>query len=605
MIRILVFALIVLALGAGFSWLADRPGELSLIWQGQRIETSLMVGATMLVVSIAAILFVVWLIRLILVSPQSIARHFRVRKRDRGYQALSTGLIAAGAGDSALARKMTTRARGLLRADQEPLIHLLEAQTALIEGKHDDARRKFEQMSADPETRALGLRGLYLEAKRLGAEEAARHYAEQAAEKAPQLSWATLAALDERSRDGHWDEAIQLIDQSRASQVIARKEADRKKAVLLTARAKERLNSDFHLAREDAQAALKLDPTLVPAAIIVAKALAREDNLRKAASVLEKIWRDTPHPEIGETYVRARSGDSAADRLKRAKRLEGLKPNNAVSLMVVAQSALEARDLPLAREKAEAAARIQPTESVFLLLADIEEADTGDDGRVRHWMNQALKSPRDPAWIADGTASPEWLPVSPTTGRLDAFEWKMPVHVLSGPIEEGGVSPGEAAIRSLPPVAAAQRSPAPQPPVPQPPVSPASPVVAAPPAPAPVAPSPVVPPAPLAADRAPAFDPPPPAREPAPGEVVATTIAVPAPSESVLVPETVIVPAPAAPEPMPAKSVAPQPAPATVRPQPSSVEPVKEAKPVEPFFGRPPDDPGVRQPSQKSTFRLF
>lgn len=174
MIRILFYVLVVLALGAGFAWLADRPGELSLIWQGQRIEMSLMVAATLLASLIAAILIVVWLIRVVWLSPHSISRYFRARKRDRGYQALSTGLIAAGAGDSALARKMTARTHGLLSADQEPLIHLLEAQTALIEGKYDDARKKFELMADDPETRELGLRGLYLEAKRLGANEAAR-----------------------------------------------------------------------------------------------------------------------------------------------------------------------------------------------------------------------------------------------------------------------------------------------------------------------------------------------------------------------------------------------------------------------------------------------
>ena len=150
---------------------------------------------------------------------------------------------------------MTARTRGLLSSDQEPLIHLLEAQTALIEGKYDDARKKFELMADDPETRELGLRGLYLEAKRLGANEAARQYAERAADKAPHLPWATLAALDYRSQTGQWDEAIRLLDQSRAGHVIDRKEADRKKAVLLTARATEKLEADPKGARDDALAA--------------------------------------------------------------------------------------------------------------------------------------------------------------------------------------------------------------------------------------------------------------------------------------------------------------------------------------------------------------
>ena len=565
MIRILFYVLVILALGAGFAWLADRPGELSLIWQGSRIEMSLMVAATLLVSLIAALLILVWLIRTIWLSPHSISRYFRARKRDRGYQALSTGLIAAGAGDAALARKMTARTRGLLSADQEPLIHVLEAQTALLEGKHDEARQKFELMADDAETRELGLRGLYLEAKRLGADEAARQYAERAADKAPHLPWATLAALEDRSRTGQWDEAIRLLDQSRAGHVIDRKDADRKKAVLLTARAQEKLEADPKGARDDALAALKLAEDLVPAGLIAAKALFREDNLRKAASILEKLWKQEPHPEVASLYVRARSGDSALDRLKRANKLEAMRPNNPVALATVAESALEARELPLARAKAEAAARMQPSEGIFLLLADIEEADTGDDGRIRHWMNQALKSPRDPAWTADGMTAPEWLPVSPVSGRLDAFEWKQPVAQVAGPVEEGGRDVADEAIRSLPPVAIAHQ--------PEPASKPASG-----PEQEPAVPSHVIETTPVAED------------------IAVETIAVPAPTESVIVPQTIPVEQPRE---QPNEQPGQQKTAAAAR---------KEEPVVEPFFGRPPDDPGVRQdvkPTEKTSFRLF
>jgi hypothetical protein len=65
----------------------------------------------------------------------------------------------------------------LLSSDQEPLILLLDAQASLLEGDHDAARAKFEAMLKDPELKLLGLRGLYLEARRLGENEAARHYA--------------------------------------------------------------------------------------------------------------------------------------------------------------------------------------------------------------------------------------------------------------------------------------------------------------------------------------------------------------------------------------------------------------------------------------------
>ncbi|MCZ7470885.1 heme biosynthesis protein HemY [Agrobacterium sp. O3.4] len=436
MTRILTFALIVLALGFGFSWLADRPGVLSIVWQGQLIEMSLIVAASIIAALVAAVMLVWWVVNAVWTSPNAARRYFRARKRDRGYQALSTGLIAAGAGNAILARKMTARTQGLLNADQEPLIHLLDAQADLIEGKYDEARRKFEAMARDPETRELGLRGLYIEARRQGAYEAAQQYAEDAAEKAPYLPWAAQATLENRCRNGQWDDAIRLLDQQKAASVIERGEAERLKAVLLTAKAGEKLESDPIGAREDAKHALKLAKSLVPAALIAAKSYLREDNLRKAATVLEPVWKTDPHPQIAELYVRARSGDTAIDRLKRAERLESLKPNNIESLFAVAQAALDAKEFAKARAKAEAAARIEPRESIFLLMADIEEAETGDQGRVRYWMAQALRAPRDPAWVADSVVSEKWLPISPVTGRLDAFEWKAPFGQLEGPVED-------------------------------------------------------------------------------------------------------------------------------------------------------------------------
>jgi HemY protein len=451
MIRLFIFLLVVLGLGWGFSWLADRPGLISITWQDHLIETSLMVAATLVVALIAVVMIFWWLVGVIWTSPHSVRRYFRSRKRDRGYQALSTGLIAAGAGNALLARKMSLRTRGLLSADQEPLIHLLDAQAALIEGKYDDARRKFEQMAEDPETRELGLRGLYMEARRLGAVEAARQYAEKAVENAPYLPWAAQATLESRSQSGRWDDAIRLLDQQRMASIIEKPQADRWKAVLLTAKAGDRLEGDPKGARDDAMAALKLARNLVPAAIIAAKAYLREDNVRKAASILEGVWKLGPHPDVARAYVRVRSGDSTIDRLKRADKLEALRPNNIESLLAVAQAALDAREFKKARAKAEAAARMEAREAVYLLLADIEEAETGDQGRVRHWMAQALRAARDPAWVADGVVSEKWLPVSPVTGRIDAFEWKAPFGQIEGPVEEGSLA-AEKAIASLPPV---------------------------------------------------------------------------------------------------------------------------------------------------------
>jgi len=436
MIRILFFLLIVFALGLGFAWLADRPGDLVVTFAGYQYQVSLMVAAVAVTAIVAAVMISWWLVKSLWNSPYTIARYFRVRQRDRGYQALSTGMIAAGAGDATLARKMNKQAAKLIRSDSEPLIHLLDAQASLLEGDHDSAREKFERMLDDPEMRLLGLRGLYLEAERLGDRSAARHYAGRAADIAPQLGWAIDSTLEEKTAQGDWDGALKLIAAQKSTRQVEHEVINRRRGVLLTAKAQDLLDTDLSAAKAAALEAHRLLPDFAPAAVIAAKALFRQNDIRKGAKILEAAWKAEPHPDVGDLYVHARAGDAVLDRLSRARKLESLRTNNVESSLIVARTALDAHEFTAAREAAEAAIRMQPREGAYLLLADIEEAETGDQGRVRQYLAMAVRAARDPAWVADGFVSERWAPVSPVTGRLDAFEWRVPVERLGPLIEQ-------------------------------------------------------------------------------------------------------------------------------------------------------------------------
>jgi HemY protein len=292
--RVVFFILLVFALGLGFAWLADRPGNLVATFDGYEYQVSLMVAAVLVVAVVAAVMILWWLVKGIWNSPKTVARYFRVRRRDRGYQALSTGMIAAGAGDAAMARRKKKEAAKLISSDQEPLLHLLDAQASLLDGDHDAARAKFEVMLDDPELRLIGLRGLYLEALRLGERDVARHYAERASEAAPQLGWAADATLEARTAEGDWDAALRLVDAQKSTRQIDRESAQRRRAVLLTARAIEMVDADPAGARTAALEANRLAPELVPAAVIAAKALFRQNETRKGAKILEAAWKIRP-----------------------------------------------------------------------------------------------------------------------------------------------------------------------------------------------------------------------------------------------------------------------------------------------------------------------
>lgn len=443
MLRVLLFVLIVFALGLGFAWLADVPGEVVVTIDNRAITVPLMVAGVAVVAAIVAFMLVWWLFKVVFTSPQRMQRFFRARRRDRGYQSLSTGIIAAGAGDSASARKMLKQAGGLLDSTTEPLLHLLDAQATMLAGDHTAARKKFETMLDDPETRILGLRGLYMEAQRLGERDAQRHYAEKAAELAPQLNWASKAALDLKTADGDWDGAIRLLEKQKSTKQITKEEANRKRAVLLTALAQSNVEADPGKAKSAGLEAHKLAPEFAPAAVVAAEAAFRLNETRRGVKVLETTWRKAPHPDVALAYVNARPGDSAADRLKRAQRLSELKPNNTESNLIVGQIAMAASEFKTARKAVAAVLRDEPRESAFMLMADIEDAETGNQGKVREWLSRAVRAQRDPAWTSDGYVSEKWAPFSPITGKLDAFEWKVPVEKIGGAMIENDLDPME------------------------------------------------------------------------------------------------------------------------------------------------------------------
>lgn len=444
MLRVLFFVLIVFALGFGFAWLADVPGDVVLTISNQEVTVSLMVAGVAIVSTIAAIMLIWWLVKVIFTSPQRMQRFFRARRRDRGYQSLSTGIIAAGAGDPATARKMLKQAGGLLNATTEPLIQLLDAQAAMLEGKHDEARKKFEAMLEDPEMRVLGLRGLYMEAQRLGERDVQRHYAEKAAEIAPHLGWASRAALDLKTVDGDWEGAIHLLDTQKSTKQISKEENNRKRAILLTAMAMENAEIDPAKAKSSGLEAHRLAPEFAPAAVAAADAAFRLNEIRRGVKVLETTWRKQPHPDIALSYVNARAGDTAQDRMKKARRLEQLQPDSMESAFIVAKIALETGEFDVARKAAAKVLNAEPRESVYMLMADIEDAETGNQGKVREWLSRAVRAPRDPAWTADGYVSDKWAPFSPVTGKIDAFEWKVPVETLGGAMIENDLDPMEA-----------------------------------------------------------------------------------------------------------------------------------------------------------------
>jgi HemY protein len=449
MYRIILFLLLIALAAAGAAWVADQTGIVALTWGGYRIETTLPVFALALGVTIVAAMLAWAILRALWRMPEKIRHGRRERRHARGRHAITQGLLAIGHGDSAAARAHAEVARR--HAADDPLALLLHAQSAQLDGDRMGARKAFHAMAEREDTRLLGLRGLFIEAQRADDPVAAVGIAEEALKLAPGSTWASHAVLGFRCARGDWNGALSILDNNLSSGLIDKATYRRQRGVLLTARALELETVDRDLSRDSVMEAIKLAPTLVPAAVLASKYQSEAHQIRRSMRIVETAWLAHPHPDLADAYAHVKLGDSARQRLVRVETLAAKAPGHLEGALAVARAAIDAAEFARARE-ALAPFVAAPTQRVAMLMAEIERTEHGDSGRARAWTLRAVRALPDPVWTADGYVSAVWRPVSPVSGRLDAFQWQMPLAAL--PSDKNGAiesSPFEEAMLAAPP----------------------------------------------------------------------------------------------------------------------------------------------------------
>src|SRR6476660_6606356 len=428
MIRIILFLLLIALAGWGASWVAEQPGDVVFVSGNLKMSTTLPRFVAGIGIVVAAAIFLWAVLGLLWRTPGRIRKGRRERRHARGRHAITQGLLAIGHGDSSSARAHAEVARR--HATQDPLALLLHAQSAQLDGDRAGAQRAFRAMAEREDTRLLGLRGLFIEAQRADDPVSAVMIADEALKISPSSTWASHAVLGFRCARGDWTGALTILDNNLAAGLIDKPTYRRQRGVLLTARALELEKFDRDLARESAMEAVKLAPTLVPAAVLASKFESEAHQVRRSMRIVEAAWLAQPHPDLADAYAHVRLGDSARQRLVRLETLAAKTPGHIEGALAVARAAIDASEFARARE-ALAPFIDRPTQRVAMLMAEIERTEHGDSGRARAWALRAVRALHDPAWTADGYVSDRWRPVSPVTGRLDAFQWQTPVASLT------------------------------------------------------------------------------------------------------------------------------------------------------------------------------
>ncbi len=457
MFRWLLYIVAAAALVAAAVWLADNAGTVTLQWRGWRIDTTVAVliaaGAAVLVA--AGFLHRLWLA--VVHAPRSWRDTWRRRRRERGYEALTRGMVAIAAGDADEARRQSRRAEGLL--DEPPLTLLLAAQAAQLSGDERAAARFFATMSERPETEFLGVRGLLGQAIKRGDRAGALELARRAWRLRPDSGWAADVMFDLEAKEGRWRDARASLAEAVKRGALDRSVARRREAALLVEIARQAAAEGRHdEARDLAGEAHKLRPGLIAAATEYARALLAGEKFRpaadaaqtiipaparrrafslmaparRAAAAIEKTYALAPHAELADLYTRARRTPDALAAAREVRQLTQSQPVHPESLFALARVYAAAKLWGEARRALDQFGHRLPARACRL-MAEIEDSEHGDMNAGRRWLMRANVAEPDPAWVCDscGAAAADWRAVCAKCGAFDTLDWRAPARVAA------------------------------------------------------------------------------------------------------------------------------------------------------------------------------
>jgi HemY protein len=439
--RAFVLAVLILLAALAAAWLGRNPGTVAVEWIGWRADTSvaMLVFVIAVVTILGALAYRFW--RFLRGLPASIVDALRLRRRRRGYEALSSGMIAAAAGDSHEAQRQARRAETLL--EDISATRLLRAEAARLGGDTATARRTYEEMAQAPETALIGLRGLLDQAEAAGDRAEALRLAEKAYRKHSKARGIVERLFQLQVDFGQWAAADRTMAEALRNKVFAASDARPWRAAVLVERSRlAEKDGEIEAALSFAREAQQLDPDLVPAAVQHARLLGRQGKTWRAQRLIEKVWPHHPHPEIAAAYGALFDSEGPLQRVKRYQRLLSFRPDHAEGHLALAEAALEAGLWGEARAHLGQAADRALTPRVCRLLADLEEAEHNNLAESRKWLERVATADPDPAWVCSscGAAAGSWNARCNHCGAFDTMDWRPPPRASGLPMRPASTS---------------------------------------------------------------------------------------------------------------------------------------------------------------------
>ena len=354
----------------------------------------------------------------------------KIRNKEKGYDSFVKGMIALANKDFKKAIKESKKISNHLN-DNPALSLLLRSEVYKIEKKYDELNFVYEAMSKNQLTQNLGFRGIMEQYLRAQDYHHAFIYGEKLFNNNPYIEKIYDTLLNIIVKTSNWQQLLSITDKAYKKKIIEKKVFQENKSIAFFEIAKIKQHSEVNESLDYIRKALNLRKNFPPYIKLYLELLIQNKNYIIAKKFIKKIWKVVPHTEY-KSVINNLSKCLEIDMLELTRYMVGATSTNHESKLLLIEASIFDKKWNEARNEIKGLIDIQPKKEICLLMAKIEEGDTGDIQKTNSWILRARNGEENKMWVCffSNKVQEKWSSVS-NGGFFNSLEWKKPLMINS------------------------------------------------------------------------------------------------------------------------------------------------------------------------------
>ena len=359
----------------------------------------------------------------------------KLQNKEKEYNAFVSGMIALANKDYKRAILESKKISNHLD-DNPSLVLLLKSEIFKVEKKYDQLSVVYENMSKNKHTENLGYRGMMEQYLRAQDYHHAFIYGERLFNNNPFIEkiYDTLVSII--AKTNNWQQLLIISDRAFSKKIIDKKVYEENKSIGFFEIAKIKQLSEIEESLKYMQKALKFRKNFPPYIKLYINLLIQNKNYNLAKKSIKKAWNELPHAEYKESIL-SLAAHLEIEMSELVKYIAGTSYKNEESIILMVEAFVESKKWDDARNQIKNLLDVRPKKEVCLLMAKIEEGDSGDVQKINAWTQRAKDGAANNIWICTISKKSQqtWSSVS-EAGYFNSLEWRQPIMLDSLEIYE-------------------------------------------------------------------------------------------------------------------------------------------------------------------------